>query len=185
MGRNRASSRSIIMLLCKKLNVIYEEMYKMTKPLLQQFAIGKQAVIDHGLNELATIDGEKKGVRRRYIRMVRRRSEYTDLDIKLFAYVVACSSWFEALSDKLLEEMKRRVPDGEEMVVILTKVYLGEDAISDDDMMEELHMSNGTYHRMKKAAIVLYGDLILEYAIRREKEDIAKGIVEPPDFELD
>lgn len=185
MGSNRASSHSIILLLCKKLNVLYEAMYKITKPLLQQYLIGKKGAEEHGLKEFATIDGEKKGIRRRYIRMVRKREEYTILDIKLFAYVVACSSWFQELSDKLLEEMRRRVPDGDELVTILTMVYLKEDAKSDEQMMASLHLTNGSYHRRKKDAIVLYGTLILEYAIRREKEDIAKGIVEPPDFDLE
>ena len=97
----------------------------------------------------------KKGIRRRYIEMVKREQKgekLSPMEIRVFALGVACSSWFGDLSDKLLGKMKSMLTDGEEMTTILTMVYLDGEGKTDTAMQNFLHMTNGSYHREKKDA---------------------------------
>ena len=157
-------------------------MVKLIKPLLQQYNAGKR---DRGdILALVQVEGGKRQIRRRFLEMVRNKDKFSDHDRAVFAYAVACTDWFEGLSDRLLEQMKTKVSDGEEMVHILQCAYLNDEAMTDGAINSDLHLSDGTFGRKKKDAIVLYGDLILEYALKREKEDIAKGLIDPPNFKL-
>ena len=125
MPRNRASSHSIIIAQCQKLGVEYEVLYKLTKPLLQQYCEGRRLAEENRINDFMVIDGQKKGIRRRYIEMVKREQKgekLSPMEIRVFALGVACSSWFGDLSDKLLGKMKSMLTDGEEMTTILTMV---------------------------------------------------------------
>ncbi len=182
MPRNRLSSHKLIEAFCERLNVKYEDMVSLIKPLLQQYNSGKGE--RDNILDLVTIQGGKKRIRRRFLEMVRKMDEFSERDRTFFAYAVACTSWFEEKSELLLEKMKNKVPDGEEMVTILKHAYLNDEAMTDIAIQHALNLSDGTYGRRKKDAIVLYGALILEYAIKREREDIEKGIIEPPDFEI-
>lgn len=168
--------------MCDRLRVDYDDMVKLIKPLLQQYNAGKRD--RDNILTLVTVKGGKQQIRRRFLEMVRNMNDFSDHDRAVFAYAVACTSWFEEKSSLLLESMKTKVPDGEEMVTILNRAYLNDEAMTDVAIQQSLNMSDGTYGRRKKDAIVLYGVLILEYAIKREKEDIAKGLIEPPDFEI-
>ena len=182
MPRNRISSHAYILAKCERLEVEYEDMVKLIKPLLQQYNAGKR---DRGnILALVQVQGGKQQIRRRFLEMVRNMDDFTDHDRAVFAYAVACTDWFEEKSNMLLEQMKTKVEDGKEMVYILQCAYLNDEAMTDGVINNELHLSDGTFGRKKKDAIVLYGDLILEYAIRREKEDIEKGLIDPPDFKL-
>ena len=184
MSKNRVSSHSIIMDQCHQLGVEYEDMYKLTKPLLQQYCEGRRLAEETRINDYMIVDGQKKGIRRRFIEMVKKVKSFSTMEVRVFALGVACTSWFGALSDKLLDKMNIMTTDGREMVSILNMVYLDGEEKTDIAMQDYLHMSNGTYHRKKKDAIVLYGGIIYEYAVKREKEDIEAGLVDPPDFVL-
>ena len=115
---------------------------------------------------------------------MRKRDESSEMDRTMFAIAVACLSWFPEKSEMILTYIERMVPGGKDLVYILTNAFLVEDGMTDSSIQEHLHMTNGTYDRRKKDAIVIYGGLILDYAIKREKEDIEKGLIDPPDFEL-
>lgn len=182
MSTNRLSSHKIILNFCAKLRVDYDFMYKGIKPLLQQYSAGRGQ--QQNIKELMTVEGEKNGMRRRFITIIRKPDKYTELDRALFAYAAACSSWYPEKSDKLLQQMEVMVPDGKEMALILKMVYLDDEALTDSNMQRKLHLSIGSYNRRKKDALVLYGALLLEYSLRRVKEEIAKGTITPPDFEL-
>ena len=182
MPRNRLSSHKLIEAFCERLNVKYEDMVSLIKPLLQLYNAAKGE--RENIFDLVTVEGGKKRIRRRFLEMARKIDEFSDHDRALFAYAVACTSWYEEKSNLLLEKMKSKVPDGEEMVTILKCAYLNDEAMTDIAIQHMLSLSDGTYGRRKKDAIVLYGALILEYAIKREKEDIAKGLIEPPEFEI-
>ena len=182
MPRNRLSAHKIILDMCERLGAGYDDMVRLIKPLLQQYSAGKA---DRGnILALVTVEGGKQQIRRQFLRMVRKKEEFTDHDRRVFAYAVACTSWFEEKSDMFLEMMKKKVPDGEELVTILKSAYLNDEAMTDVAIQRALSMSDGTFGRRKKDAIVLYGDLILEYAIKRENEDIEKGLIDLPDFEV-
>lgn len=182
MPRNRLSSHKIILNFCAQLKIDYDFMVVLIKPLLMQYCAGIGKRDD--IMELVSIDGTKQGIRRRFIDMVKKPDMFSELDRTLFAYAVACSSWYAEKSEKLLTKMMVMVPDGKDMVAILRQVYLEGEGRIDASMQRELHMSEGTYGRRKKDAIALYGALIYEYALKREKEDIAAGLIDPPDYEL-
>ena len=182
MPRNRISSHKIILALCDRYRVDYEDMVKVIKPLLQQYSAGRRD--RDNILQLVSIDGGKKQIRRRFLEMVRKMDEFSDHDRAVFAYAVACTSWFDEKSEMLLKIMENRVLDGSEMVKILQRAYLNDSDETDELIRLSLGLSDGSYGRKKKDAIALYGLNILEYAIRREKEDIEKGLVDMPDFEI-
>ena len=182
MAFNRKTPHKIIEDFCESLGVKFGEMVKAIKPLLQHYYMGISA--EGNIKELVSVDTDKKAVRRKFIDMVKMPYKFKEIDRTVLAVAVACSSWFKGKSNMLLEEMKKKVPNGKELVDILNCAYLEEDGITDLAMMKKLHMSPGTFDRRKKDAIALYGALLLEYAINREKEDIAAGIIDPPEYKL-
>ncbi len=183
MSSNRASAHLIIENFCKRLKVEYKDMVKLIRPLLKHYFMGRSE--EENIKELVTIDARKEAVRRKFIKMARRPDDYTETDKTVFAVAVACCSWYPELNAKLLANMKKKVPDGKELVYILNCVYLEGDGRTDVSMQRDLNMSSGTYNRRKDDAIALYGALILEYAVKREKEDIEAGKVPPPDFDFE
>ena len=182
MSRNRVSSHVIIVNFCTQLGVEYKSMVKLIRPLLKHYFMGRSE--EENIKALVTIDARKEAVRRKFIKMAKNPDDYTETDKTVFAVAVACCSWYPEKSAKLLTKMEDMVPDGKELVYILNCVYLEGDGRTDLSMQNELHMSSGTYNRRKDDATALYGALILEYAIRREKEEVAAGKVPPPDCEL-
>ena len=182
MSSNRVTLHIAVENFCKQNKVKYKDMVKLIRPLLKNYFLGRSE--ENNIKELVTIDARKEAVRRKFIKMARNPDAYSDTDKAVFAVAVACCSWYQELSAKLLAKMERKVPEGKELVYILKCVYLEGDGRTDVSMLHELSMSSGTYNRRKDDAIALYGTVILEYAVRREKEDVAAGIVPPPDFEL-
>lgn len=182
MSSNRITTHKFVENLCKSLGVTFEFMLGITKPLLQHYCLGKSE--EGYIRALVMIDGDKRAIRRRYIEIVRHPERFTEMDITVFAIAVACSSWFPEKSDSILKEIKMLVPDGKALVFILENAFLAEEAMTDLLIQKKMNLTPGTYDRRKKDAIAVYGAYILDYAIRREKEDIEKGIIDPPDFEL-
>ncbi len=194
MKASRLTAHDIANEICRTEGVAYDDIYKMAKALLVRYSRG-QSYASEKCEDETVITKQKQSIRRRYINIMKDRTNYSEQDYTEFVWDVVKASWFlekarmildkiemlvdGAIDARTYDPIKDRELEGKLLKTIITKAYLtGKySAKVDNAVTTLLELPRSTYYRKKKDAVVLFGILMWTYAKRRENEDIELGII--------
>lgn len=203
MKRSYISAHDYAIEQCRKEKLDYKRVKKLAEKLLKRYAEGQEGWNHGGTLTPEEIRKEKQSIRRRYIEIILGIKEYTEEEIGDFIWDVVSSAWFREKADATLDKIEYTLDghvtrkeynpqedyqlQGIQVKHFLRKAYLnGKNRIkSEEDIWKEMSISRATLKRRKPDAIVLFGLLMWKYTVKRELEDIANGVVEEPDYDLE
>jgi hypothetical protein len=202
MKRSYISAHDYAIEQCRKEKLNYKRVKKLAEKLLKRYAEGQEDW-NHGVEHSPEkIREEKQSIRRRYIEIILGIKEYTEEEIADFIWDVVSSAWFREKADAILDKIEYTIDgrvtrkeydpekdyqlQGIQIKCFLRKAYLnGKNRIKkEEDIWKEMSISRSTLKRRKPDAIVLFGLLMWKYTVKRELDDIERGVVEAPDYNL-
>lgn len=193
---HRVTARQLAVEICRKERLDYGMVFKQSKKLLERYCFAYGKPDDMSPEE---IKQHKQEIRRKYINIIKRKGHFTEEDYEDFIWDVVRAPWFEGKSEMILDEIERMLDgeiskgeydcekdkdhEGKRLRIILKERFLrGKNKIKTEQAIGiMLGVCRATIFRKEPAAIVLFGALMWRYAMRREFEDIAAGIVSSED----
>ena len=186
------TARQLAIEICRKERLDYNTVFRQSKKLLERYCFACGKPDDMSPEE---IKQHKQEIRRKYINIIKKKGRFTEEDYEDFIWDVVRAPWFEAKSEMILDERERmldgeiskggfdyekdRDHEGKRLRIILKERFLrGKNNIKSEETIGTIiGVCRATVFRKEPAAIVLFGALMWRYAMKRELEDIAAGIV--------
>ncbi len=202
MRRRYISAHDLAIEICRREHLSYKRVKDLAERLLLRYSQGLEDANNRETLSPEEIKKEKQNIRRRYIEIILGIREFSEKEYADFAWDVVSSSWFKEkaamILDMIEERLDRRITQqpydpekdrlnqGIQIKHILRNAFLnGKNRIMDDEAIyTDMQISRATYGRRKPEGIVLFGILMWRYAKKRELEDLEKGEVEEPEYDI-
>lgn len=127
------------------------------------------------INDNSMVPAEKRKVRREYLLLMKGASKK---DHKEFVWEALSVNWIDEKIEMIINEMAGYDEVGTLYKTILEETYLKEKPLKGDALYRACGVGRSAYFERRAEAITLFGILTYKYALRREKEDIATGLVD-------
>ena len=118
---------------------------------------------------------EKRKVRREYLLLMKGASKK---DHREFVWESLSLDWIDEKIEMIINEIAGYDEVGELYKMILEQTYLSEKPLKGEALYRACGVGRSAYFARRSEAVTLFGILTYRYAKRREKEDVATGLVD-------
>lgn len=164
--------------MCKHEGLEVKRVRKSGETLLGGYFKGKRArnFVDSKVVGVNSCDPEsKRKIRREYLLLMKNASRK---DYREFIWEALSLNWIDEKIRMIVDEIGEYGEVGTLYKTILVETYMKEKSLKGDDLYRACGCGRSTYFSRKVEAVTLFGILTYRYALRREKEDIATGVVD-------
>jgi len=127
------------------------------------------------INDNSNVPAEKRKVRREYLLLMRGASKK---DHKEFVWEALSVNWIDEKIEMIINEIAGYDEVGILYKTILEETYLKEKPLKGDALYRACGVGRSAYFARRAEAVTLFGILTYKYAYRREKEDVATGVID-------
>ena len=164
--------------MCEELGFKPKTVYELTKMMLREYRRDRVSLNVSAVSRTEKqITIEKQLRRREFLEIMRLPISKSRMQQEHFIFKVLESEWMQQKVEMILDEVEDFRAMGSIYRGILETCYLSEDPQTNEEATRIVGISETALDYRKREAIKLFGVKMWSYALRRENEDKAAGVV--------